>query len=75
MPQRHRGPYPKEFREKIVELVRAGRDPDELAKEFEPSAQSIRIWVAQAERDAGTRTDGRTTEEREEFRRMKREGA
>jgi len=37
----------------MVELVRAGRSPDELAKEFEPTAHSMRSWVAQAERDAG----------------------
>ena len=26
----------------MVELVRAGRTPEELAREFEPSAQTIR---------------------------------
>ena len=35
-------PYPAEFRRQLVELVRAGRDPADLAREFEPSAQSIR---------------------------------
>jgi transposase len=30
----------------MIELVRAGHSPDELAKEFEPTAQSIRNWVA-----------------------------
>ncbi|HEX2218777.1 MAG TPA: IS3 family transposase, partial [Gemmatimonadales bacterium] len=37
-----RPPYPAEFRRRMVELVRAGRNPSELAKEFEPSAQAIR---------------------------------
>lgn len=73
MPQRHRNPYPREFRERIVALVRSGRSPDELAKDFEPSAQTIRNWVAQADRDAGTRDDGLTTEERDELRRLRRE--
>lgn len=73
MPQRHRSPYPAEFRERLVELVRAGRSPEELAKEFEPSAQTIRNWVAQAERDGGKRADGLTTEEREELRKLRRE--
>jgi transposase len=54
-------------------MVRAGRSPDELAEKFEPTAQSIRNWVAQAERDAGRRSDGLTTEEREELRRLRRE--
>jgi transposase len=37
-----RPPYRAEFRVQMVELVQAGRSPDELAKEFEPSAQTIR---------------------------------
>jgi transposase len=57
----------------MVALVRSGRDPEELAKEFEPSAQSIRNWVAQAERDGGQRQDGLTTEERDELRKLRRE--
>ena len=46
-----RAPYAPEFRRQMIELVRAGRTPEELAKEFEPSAQAIRNWVAQADRD------------------------
>ena len=66
-------PYPPEFKQRIVDMVRAGRSPDELAEKFEPTAQSIRNWVAQAERDAGRRADGLTTEERGELRRLQRE--
>lgn len=65
--------YPAEFRAKIVELVRAGRTPTGLAQEFEPTAQAIRNWVAQADRDAGHRGDGLTTDEREELSRLRRE--
>ena len=72
MPKSHK-PYPPEFREQLVALVHRGRDPEELAKEFEPTAQSIRNWVAQADRDGGKRQDGLTTEEREELRRLRRE--
>lgn len=72
MPKSHR-PYPPEFRRQMVELVRAGRNPEELAKEFEPTAQAIRNWVAQADRDAGRRDDGLTSAEREELRRLRRE--
>ena len=68
-----RGAYPPEFRRQIVELVRAGRTPEELAREFEPSSQSIRNWVRQADRDEGRREDGLTTAEREELRRLRRE--
>jgi transposase len=73
MPQRHRAPYAAEFRRRMVELVRAGRDPEQLAQEFEPSAESIRNWVKQADRDEGRREDGLTTAEREELRRLRRE--
>jgi transposase len=65
--------YPLEFRQQMVELVRAGRTPEELSREFEPSAQSIRYGVAQAERDEGSRTDGLTSAEQEELKRLRRE--
>jgi transposase len=67
--------YPPEYRERIIELVRSGRSPNALAKEFEPSSQCIRNWVAQADRDAGHRGDGLTTDERAELRRLRRENA
>jgi transposase-like protein len=51
----------------MVELVRLGRTPEELSREFEPTAQSILNWVKQAERDQGVRKDGLTTDEREEL--------
>ena len=54
-----RAPYPPEFRRQLIELVRAGRSVEDLAKEFEPSAQAIRNWVAQADRDEGRRGDGK----------------
>ncbi len=70
---RNRAPYAREFRQQMVELARAGRTPEELAREFEPSAQAIRNWVVQADRDEGRRGDGLTSTEREELRRLKRE--
>ena len=56
-----------------VALVRAGRTPGELAREFECSAQAVRNWVRQAERDEGRREDGLTSAQREELRRLRRE--
>ena len=67
--------YPTEFRRRMVELVRGGRSPDSLAKEFEPSAPSIRKWVRQADRDEGRRADGLTTTERTELQHLRRENA
>jgi transposase-like protein len=52
-----RSAYPPAFRRQMVELVQAGRTPEELSREFEPTAQSIWNWVAQSARDAG-RGDG-----------------
>jgi transposase len=63
----------------MVELVRAGRDPADLAREFEPSAQAIRNWVAEADRAEGRReakptpADTLTAAEREELARLRRE--
>ena len=47
--------YSPEFRRQMVDLVRAGRDPDDLAREFEPTAQSIRNWISQADKKEGRR--------------------
>ena len=33
-----RPPYPPEVRRQLVALVRSGRDPEDLAREFEPTA-------------------------------------
>ena len=74
--------YVPEFRRQIVELVRAGRDPASLAREFEPSAQAIRNWVASADREEGRRSpkpaslsngDALTAAEREELAKLRRE--
>jgi transposase len=73
-----RPPYPAEFRRQMVDLVRAGRDPADLAREFEPSVQAIRNWVAEADRQEGRREPkpahpALTAAEREELVRLRRE--
>lgn len=72
MPKTH-PPYPPEYRQRMIDLVRAGRTPESLAKEFEPSAMTIRNWVRQADLDSGRRSDGLTTTEREELSKLRRE--
>jgi len=72
MPKSHR-PYPPEFRRRMIELVRSGRSPEDLARQFEPTAQAIRNWVKQADLDDGRRGDGLTSAERDELRRLRRE--
>lgn len=76
---RTRAPYPLAFRQQMVELVRAGRTPDELAAEFEPSAESIRQWAGQADRENGSRRGSASSSvvlsstEREELKRLRQE--
>lgn len=65
--------YPPEFRRRMVELLRAGRSAEQLAEEFEPTANTIRKWAQQADRDEGLREDGLTTVERKELRELRRE--
>jgi transposase len=69
---RGRKVYPPEFKRRMVELVRAGRSPESLAKEFEPSANTIRKWVVQVDLDEGVRADGLTTAERKVLRELRR---
>jgi transposase len=72
MPKSHR-PYAPEFRRQMVDLVRSGRTPEALSREFEPTAPAIWNWVRQADRDEGRRHDGPTNAEREELTRLRRE--
>ena len=66
-------PYAVEFRRRLLDLVRAGRTPENLSREFHVSAQSIRSRGRQADLDAGRRSDGLTTEERNELNQFRRE--
>lgn len=67
-----RKPYPPEFRREAVELYRrAGKSLDELADDLGVSTETLRMWVKQADVDAGRR-DGLSTEERQELRELRR---
>ncbi len=70
---RTRPPYSPEFRQQMVELVRTGRTPEELSREFEPTAQTIHNWVKRSDLDTGVRSDGLTSSELEELRSLRRE--
>ena len=72
MPRR-RAAYPAAYREQIIALVRAGRSPKKLAKEFVPSEQIIRNRVFQDSADRGERPEALTTDERGELQRLRRE--
>lgn len=71
-----RPPYSPEFRRQMVDLVRAGRSPEDLSREFEPTAQSIGAWVAAADKHEGRREEtspGLAASERDELARLRRE--
>ena len=70
---RSRPPYAAEFGHQILELVRGGRSPDEIAKDFEPTAQTIRNWMKQADLDSGQRLDGLTSNEKAELARLQKD--
>ena len=68
--------YPPEFRRQMVDLVRAGRSPEDLAKEFEPSSHSIRHWVKVADQQNSRREDSgvaASPAERDELIKLRRE--
>lgn len=69
-----RPPYPEEFRANAVRLLRSsGKSQRELAHDLGVSANSLREWAKRADLDAGRRTDGLTSEEREELGRLRRQ--
>lgn len=70
---RYRPACPPEFRRQMIDLVRAGRTPEELSREFEPSAASIAGWVRRVDAEDGTQPDAMTAAEREELARLRRE--
>jgi transposase len=69
-------PYAAAFRQQMVELVRAGKSPAALAREFNCTAQSIANWVAESARNGKQSKppkDGLSTLEREELARLRRQ--
>jgi len=74
MAQRFQRPYPVEFRREAVRLVQAtGRRYQDVAVELGISGESLRKWIKQEQVDRGERSDGLTTSEREELRRLRRQ--
>jgi len=68
-----RPPYPPQFREEAVRLMRSSRKPlAQISRELDVSEQTLRNWRKQTEIDEGER-EGLTTDEKEELARLRRE--
>jgi transposase len=69
-----RPPYPPEFRTEAVRLARSSNKLiREIARDLGIAEQSLRNWLHQADLDDGQRSDGLTSTEQEELRRLRRE--
>lgn len=67
-------PYPPEFRAEAVRLYRnSDRSLKQVSEDLGISTESLRSWLKQTDLDAGVRSDGLTTDEREELRKLRRE--
>lgn len=74
---KHMPPYPPEFRAEAIRLARtSGKSHAAIARELGMTGmtgETLRLWLKQADRDEGKRSDGLPTEEQEELRRLRRE--
>ena len=71
---KHVQPYPPEFRAEAIRLARtSGKSHREIAEDLGMTSETLRLWLKQADLDAGKRHDGLTSDEQEELRRLRRE--
>jgi transposase len=65
--------FPPEYKAEVVERIRStGKTVGQVARELDLTESAVRQWVRQADLDAGRRSDGLTTAEGEELRRLRR---
>jgi transposase len=66
--------YPQELRERGVRLVfESGRPVAHVARDLGVHRETLRLWVRQAEAEAGTRSDRLTSAKRERLKQLERE--
>ena len=71
---RPRRSFTPEFKAEIVGLCQRGdRTVGQVARDFDLTETAVRAWVKQAELDAGDRSDGLTSDERDELTQLRRE--
>jgi transposase len=65
---RPRRSFTAQFKAEIVKLCRRGdRTVRQVSQDFDSTETAVREWVKRAELDAGTRSDGLTSDERDEL--------
>ena len=66
--------FPPEYKAEVVELIRSsGKTAGQVARELDLTETAVRQWVRQADLDTSRRSDGLTSVERDELRRLRRE--
>jgi transposase len=71
---KHVQPYSPEFRAEAIRLARtSGKSHRQIAEDLGMTSETLRLWLKQADLDAGKRQDGLTSDEQEELRRLRRE--
>ena len=71
---RPRRSFTPEFKAEIVGLCQLGdRSVGQIARDFDLTETAVRAWVKQDQLDKGSRTDGLSSDEREELSRLRRD--
>ena len=71
---KHVAPYPPEYRAEAIRLARTSEKAQaQIARELGLTTETLRLWLKQADVDEGKRSDGLSSEEQEELRRLRRE--
>jgi transposase len=71
---RPRRSFTAQFKAEIVELCQRGdRTVRQVSQDFDLTETAVREWVKQADLDAGTRSDGLSSEEKAELAALRRE--
>ena len=71
---RPRRSFTPEFKAEIVELCQRGdRTVRQVSQDFDLTETAVRDWVKQSDLDNGARTDGLTSDERDELAQLRRE--
>lgn len=70
---KHMPPYAPEFRAEAIRLARtSGKPHAQSARELGMTGETVRLWLKPGDLDEGNRSDGLTSDEQEELRRLRR---